>query len=353
MKETFKYPNSFELELGDKLPEIEIAYYTYGNLNANKDNVIWICHALTASADVEDWWSGLVGKGKIFDPEKYFIVCANILGSCYGTTGPTSLNPTTAQKYGIDFPFFTIRDMVKAHQLLQKHLGIERIQILAGGSMGGYQALEWAIMDAISIENLFLIATSAEESAWGKAIHAAQRMAITADPNWAKGEIGLGDHGLKAARAFGMLTYRNYELFKSQQSDTNLSTFQNHRAATYVQYQAEKLAGRFDALTYFKLSEAMDTHQLARNRASLEVVIGSIEQNVLVVGISSDILCPKEEQILLANHLPNSVYREIDSAYGHDGFLVESEKIKDILQDWISDKKIFIASTHDKKYNKL
>lgn len=342
MKKLYKFSQPFSLETGEILPEIEIAYHTYGELNSSKTNVVWICHALTASSDAADWWDGLVGSGKVIDTDRYFVVCANILGSCYGSTGPTSINPNTQEKYGKDFPLLTIRDLVKAHQVLKTHLGIEKIQLLMGGSMGGYQVLEWAVMEPETIYNMFLIATSAEESAWGKAIHTAQRMAISADPNWEKGIQGIGDAGLKAARGIGMLTYRNYELFKSQQSDDDLEIIQHHKANSYIQYQGQKLADRFDALTYYKLTELMDTHQLARGRAkSSAEVLAKINQPSLVMGISSDILCPPAEQKYLANHLPNSEYFEIDSSYGHDGFLIESEKIGKILKDWIMRKKVF------------
>lgn len=342
MKQLYSYNQPFQLESGEYLPKLDIAYYTFGKMNESKNNIIWVCHALTASADVSDWWNGLVGKGKVLDPDEYFIVCANILGSCYGSTNHKTINPKNNQKYGIDFPFFTIRDMVNAHKILQDHLNIDKIQLLVGGSMGGYQALEWSVMEANSIENLFLLATSAEESAWGKAIHAAQRMAIKADPKWQSGEIGVGDAGLKAARGIGMLTYRNYKLFKAQQSDENVNVLKNYKSKSYIEYQAQKLADRFDALTYFQLSEAMDSHQLARNRAdSVEEILNQIKQNTLVIGISSDILCPPEEQKFLAEHLPNAEYHEIDSHYGHDGFLIESEKIASILLDWLDRKRVF------------
>ena len=144
--EYFQYQQPFTLENGQSLPELTIAYHSYGELNENKDNVIWICHALTANSDVADWWPGMIGKGLLFDPEKDFIVCANILGSCYGSTGPLSINPENGEPYFNSFPIVTIRDMVKAHMLLRQHLGITKISLLIGGSIGGYQALEWAIM---------------------------------------------------------------------------------------------------------------------------------------------------------------------------------------------------------------
>ena len=338
MTQIFLSKEPFHLEMGGILPELKIAYHTYGKLNSEKSNVLWICHALTASADAQDWWNGLVGENKIFDPKNFFIVCANIIGSPYGSTSANSLNPETNKKYGIDFPFFTIRDMVKAHQLLKAHLGIEKIKLLIGGSMGGYQALEWTITEQSTIKNLFLIATSAEESAWGKAIHTAQRLAIESDPEWTKGEIGIGNKGLKAARGIGMLTYRNYELFKKQQSDEDFNIYKNHKATSYIKYQAQKLADRFDALSYYKLTEAMDSHQLARGRnKTVEEVLNQIKTPTLVMGISSDILCPPQEQQYLAQHIPNAEYHEIDSAYGHDGFLIENEKIGEILMTWMKE----------------
>ena len=336
MKHLYHYQKPFELECGAVLEGIEICYYTYGKLSAQADNVIWICHALTADADVSGWWSGLVGAGKTFDPDQYFIVCANILGSCYGTTGPTSKIPGSEEIYGLAFPRFTVRDMVAVHSLLRQHLKIEQIHILAGGSMGGYQVLEWALMEPGHIRNLFLIATSVEESAWGKAIHTAQRMAIAADPQWMEGQQGIGDKGLKAARAIGMLSYRNYQLFKEQQSDEQVDLSTQPKAGSYLHHQAQKLADRFDPLTYYRLTEAMDTHSIARGRAGTAAeILKEIQQPSLVMGISSDILCPVPEQEFLARHLPYATFHKIDSGYGHDGFLIEDNKIAKHLTEWM------------------
>lgn len=338
MQQAFHYQQPFPLESGASLPELHISYHTYGQLSAAKDNVIWICHALTASADAADWWNGLVDAGKTFDTNQYFIICANILGSCYGTTGPTSIAPASQQAYGIAFPCITIRDMVAAHRLLQKHIGIDKIHLLAGGSMGGYQALEWATIAPNDIGHLMLIATAAAESAWGKAIHATQRMAIEADPAWQAGIVGKGDAGLKAARGIGMLTYRNYNIFNKQQTDIDNNEVSNHKAAQYIAYQAQKLANRFDALTYHKLTTAMDTHQLARHRkAGIESILHNLLMPTLVMGISSDILCPPAEQQFIAAHMPNALYVEIDSDYGHDGFLIENEKIGKAFMQWMQD----------------
>src|SRR5437773_369652 len=208
--ELFNYNEPFELENGHILPCLTIAYHTYGKLNADKSNVIWICHALTANSDAEAWWPGVVGKKGFADPSKYFIVCANMIGSCYGSTGPLTIDPLTQQPYFSSFPIVTIRDMVKAHSLLRKHLGVEKIYLLMGGSMGGYQALEWCAMEKDVIENLFVIGTSGTESAWGIAVHTSQRLAIEADASWRFHQHNAGAKGLKAARAMGVISYRNY-----------------------------------------------------------------------------------------------------------------------------------------------
>ncbi|WP_315818127.1 alpha/beta fold hydrolase [Paraflavitalea speifideaquila] len=179
----FQYNQPFPLENGQTLPELTIAYHTYGTLRADS-KVVWICHALTANSEVADWWQGVVGKDCVINPDQYFIVCANILGSCYGTTGPLSTNSITNQPYFHQFPLVTIRDMVKAHILLRQYLGINNIYLLMGGSMGGYQVLEWSVQEKDLIQRLFLLATSPTESAWGIAIHATQRLAIEADSTW-------------------------------------------------------------------------------------------------------------------------------------------------------------------------
>ena len=332
----FHYPHPIILENGGTLPELTIAYNTYGRLNADKSNVVWVCHALTANSDTADWWSGIVGTQHVIDPEKYFIICANILGSCYGSTGPLSNNPTTGEPYFHSFPLVTIRDMVRAHILLRQHLGIEKIHLLMGGSMGGYQAMEWCVMENKVIENLFLLATSPTESAWGIAIHTAQRLAIEADGTWQDPTITAGAKGLKAARAIGMLTYRNYGIMVQQQTDGDAEKLDHYKVSAYIQYQGDKLVQRFNAFSYWLLTKSMDSHHLARSRGgNLITVINQIKQRTLIIGISSDILCPLVEQQFLASHLPNSELVIIDSNYGHDGFMVESVKISKQLSAWL------------------
>ncbi len=332
----YKYTNDFILENGYSFPEIEIAYTTYGKLNADKTNVVWVCHALTANSDAADWWNGVVGSNHVINPEKYFIVCANILGSCYGSTGPLSINPITQQPYYNNFPLITIRDMVKAHILLREYLHIDKIFLLMGGSMGGYQAMEWCAMENNVIENLFLLATSASESAWGIATHTAQRLSIEADGTWNSPSASAGAKGLKAARAIGMLTYRNYNIMVQQQTDGDNKKTDDFKASSYINYQGDKLANRFNAYSYWQLTKSMDSHNIARNRnGDTAAILQLFTQRTLIIGVSSDILCPLVEQHFLAQNIPNSSLIEIDSDYGHDGFMVESKIISQHLAEWL------------------
>ena len=335
MEEFHRY-QPFPLESGQTLPDIRIGYHTYGNLNAEADNVVWICHALTANSDVIRWWPGMVGEHRFIDPEKHFIVCANIIGSCYGSSGPLSEDPATGKNYFSSFPQVTIRDMVKAHVLLRKHLGIKQIRLLMGGSMGGYQALEWCLMEPHLIRDLFLIATSAAESAWGIAVHTSQRLSIEADASWMERQPEAGAKGLRAARGIGILTYRNYAIMKEKQTDPDVEKLDNYRASSYISYQGNKLSRRFNAYSYWLLTKAMDSHHLARHRGGdLKKVLSEIRQRTLIVGITSDILCPIPEQEFLAANIPNARLVRIDSLYGHDGFMVETEKIGQCLKEWM------------------
>jgi homoserine O-acetyltransferase len=334
----FDHNTDFTLENGTVLPSMSIAYDTYGKLNEAKNNVVWVCHALTASSDAADWWKGLVGEGCLINPDKYFIVCANILGSCYGSTGPTSINPATGTVYYSDFPKVTIRDIVQANILLRKHLGIDQIHLLMGGSMGGYQVLEWSVMEKELIKNLFLIATSPSESAWGVAVHTAQRLAIEADYTWKDHAADAGARGLKAARAIGMLTYRNYGTFQEKQTDPDPEKIDDFKASSYLNYQGDKLVKRFNAYSYWLLTKAMDSHHLGRGRGGdLIKVLQSIQQPTLIIGIRSDILCPLDEQRFMADHIPDTRFIEIDSAYGHDGFIIETAQITKFLGEWLKD----------------
>lgn len=320
----------FQLESGAILENLTIAYNTYGQLNENKSNVIWICHALTANSDVSDWWSGIVGVGKFYDPNDYFIVCANVIGSAYGTTGP--LIPQLNQRPLLDnFPTITIRDMVHAHQLLCNRLGVRSIHTLLGASVGGQQALEWAILDDDLIQSLVLIATNAQHSAYGIAFNESQRLAILADATYGNGTIKGGRAGLIAARSIALLSYRSYKGYNETQTDTEDSKLKNYKAASYQKYQGEKLANRFNAYSYVTLINAMDSHNVARNRGELADVLKGVKAKTITIGIDSDVLFPTNEQKLLADLIPNAYYEEITSDFGHDGFLIETDQLTLIL----------------------
>jgi homoserine O-acetyltransferase len=336
-KHTYISDQPFQLEFDGTLPNVEICYHTYGELNAAKDNVVWVCHALTANSDAADWWEGLVGSNKVIDPSTHYIVCANIIGSCYGSSGPLTINPETGAPYYSDFPQVTIRDMVKAHLLLKTHLGIEKIHIGLGGSMGGYQLLEWTLMEENVFEHLVLTVTGAQESAWGKAIHATQRMAIESDPSWKDHTPEAGKNGMMTARGIGMLTYRNYDMYVRTQTDESFE-LGNYRADSYIRYQGEKLAKRFHAFTYWLLAHAMDSHDISRDRGTLEETLGSVNAKTLIIGVTSDILCPVQEQQKLEKNMPNATFKAIDSPYGHDGFLIEFEQISNAILAFLKEK---------------
>ncbi len=300
------------LESGGLVKQLKIAYHTYGKLNEAKDNVVWVCHALTANSDVTDWWKGLVGENYLIDPSNYFIVCANIIGSCYGSSAPSSFNGPKS--------IVTIKDIVNAHKLLAKHLGIPKIKLCIGGSLGGMQVMEWAIELPAFFEAIVLIATSAKHSAWGIAFNEAQRMALEQQEN-----------GLETARAIAMLSYRNYTTFSQTQSDPVHKT-DNYLAASYMRYQGKKLANRFTKESYYTLTKAMDSHDVGRHQGGIKNALAKIKAKTVIVGISSDLLFPTSEQSVLHQFIPQSTFHIIDSIYGHDGFLIETEQLSEILK---------------------
>lgn len=329
---TFHSPAPFLLESGETIPEIDIAYHTYGTLNENKDNVVWVCHALTANSDVNDWWPHTVEKGCFLDPERWYVVCANILGSCYGSTGPTSINPTTGMPYYDEFPKLTIRDMVNAHLLLADTLGIKRIHTLVGCSVGGFQAIEWAAMQPERFDKLIFLATSAKASPWSIALDETQRMAIMSDKSYGEKRKDAGRDGLAAARAIGLLSYRGPWGYNQTQQDPPSDTLPStHRACTYQRYQGEKLCRRFDAYSYMAILDAFDTHDIGRGRGGVEEALSRIKAPSIVIGITTDIIFTPDEMKQLTAMLPNAEYFELQSEFGHDGFLVEHKKLNDIL----------------------
>ncbi len=337
----FNYPSKFILESDAILPEIEIAYHTFGELNADKSNVIWVCHALTANSNVFDWWDGLFGESSLYNPTDYFIVCANNLGSCYGTTGPLSINKKTNKPWFDYFPQITIKDMVASFELLRKHLGISKLHTLIGGSQGGQIAMEWALTNNSVTENLILIATNAQHSPWGIAFNESQRLTIKADITYFSNIADAAKKGLSAARSIALLSYRGYSTYCETQRDDDYTKTTNYAAASYQRYQGEKLVKRFNAYSYVRLLDAMDSHNVARNRAeSTEQALKQIQAKTLVIGLKTDILFPLSEQQHLAKYINGSSYFEIDSAYGHDGFLIETKKLTQVINNYYSIQKL-------------
>ncbi|WP_419800658.1 homoserine O-acetyltransferase family protein [Mucilaginibacter sp.] len=328
----FTFTDRFILESGKQLQGLEIAYHTFGKLNPQKNNVVWVCHALTANSDVFDWWAGLFSEKSIFNPEEHFIVCANILGSAYGTTNPLSINPKTDEPYFLSFPEVTIRDLVKVHQLLANQLNIENIEVLIGGSLGGQQALEWAISEPDRMRQLIILATNARHSPWGIAFNESQRLCISADPTFYKSQLHGGNNGLKAARSVALLSYRNYQTYCATQAETDVQKQGSFNASSYQNYQGQKLVNRFNAYSYWYLTKVMDSHNVARNRISIENALGKITARTLIIAIASDVLFPPEEQKLLNRHIEGSVFAEVQSLFGHDGFLIETDAIRKIIQ---------------------
>lgn len=322
MHTTLLQPETKKLELDEKLvleggytlPSVTVQYTTIGELSAGKDNVIWIFHALTGNSNPLDWWSGVFGKDAAFDPEHDFIICANVLGSCYGTTGPENF----------DFPVITVHDMVVLHQRLRDHLGIRHVKLGIGGSLGGQQLLEWAVQEPDFFENIVPIATNAVHSPWGIAFNEAQRMALK-NPDL--------EAGLEAARAIAMLSYRHYNAFELKQKDHD-QRWDEFSASGYVRHQGEKLRKRFTPYSYYYLSKAMDSHNLGRHHISTREALESINSRTLVLGLDSDVLFPLTEQQFINSCIPNSRLQVISTNYGHDGFLIEYEQLNTLLKNF-------------------
>ena len=339
-KTIFQYHQSFQLESGATLPGYHLAYTTLGEMNADKSNVVWIFHALTANSNPAEWWPNMVGEGAYFDPERFFIVCVNMPGSCYGSIDALDLNNETGKPYYHSFPQFTTRDMIRAYQPLREQLGIEKIHLGIGGSMGGHQLLEWAIEEPDFFTHIVPIATNAQHSPWGMAFNASQRWCIENDCTWKNNDEDAGKEGMKIARSIALLSYRHYETYSSSQlgftADTETLEIdkQTTKAESYQHYQGEKLAKRFTAYSYYFLTHAMDKHNVGRGRTSVSAALHSIKAKALVIGISSDILFPPQEQEFLAAYIPNAQLAIIDSTYGHDGFLLECDALTRLLEEF-------------------
>lgn len=330
----YKSQETFQTEKGDLIEDLTIGYHTYGDFVPGKSKVVWVCHALTGNSDVFDWWAGIFGDAKLFNPKDYFIVCANVLGSSYGSSGPIS----TSKTGGIlneKFPLITPRDMAKAHEVLRNELKIETIDFLIGASLGGQQALEWSIDLQTKVKQLIVIATNAQHSPFGIAFNESQRMAIKNDPTYGSGYLNDAQKGLEIARSIAMISYRSYAGYGKTQKEEDNNKFEDFKASSYQRYQGEKLAKRFNAYAYETLSKAMDAHNVGRGRGGVIKALSYIKAKTLVIGIDSDLLFPISEQLFLKEYIKDAYFKSISSDFGHDGFLVENEQLIEILEDFI------------------
>ena len=329
-------PGESPLELGGALPGVRVAYRTWGRLDAAGQNAVVVCHALTGSADADRWWTGMFGAGRALDPDRDFIVCSNILGSCYGTTGPASVNPSTGRPWLGDFPPITVRDMVRAQRELLRGLGVTRVRMAVGGSLGGMQVLEWALSYPEMVEAIVPIAISARHSAWAIGLSEAQRQGIYADPRWKGGRYEMGEppvSGLAAARMMAMCTYRHKWSFE-ERFGRRPQTADLFAMESYLRYQGQQFVERFDAATYVALTRAMDTHDVARGRGDLDDVLRTIRQPTLVVSIDSDVLYLPDEQEVIARGIPGAKLARLASRDGHDAFLIDVDWLSDVVAEF-------------------
>lgn len=349
------------LECGRTLPELDVAYETYGELSPAGDNVIFICHALTGDAHVAGvlgtpdgppgWWDEMIGPGRGIDTTYYHVVCANILGGCRGTTGPSSIDPGTGKPYGAAFPPISVADIVDVHMRLLQHLGITELAAVIGGSFGGMQVLDWAIRYPDQVKRAICIASAASLSSQALAFDIVGRSAITDDPDWQGGDYAdtgrVPASGLALARKIGHITYLSPELMsdkfgrKRQAGDRQPATgFQSDFAVeSYLAYQGTKFVGRFDANSYLHITAAMDDYDIAQQYGSLESAFRAIEAKLLIVALSADWLFPAEQSRELANTLLRAgkaaSYCLLHAPHGHDAFLVDIEHLAEVLRAFL------------------
>jgi homoserine O-acetyltransferase/O-succinyltransferase len=321
---------------GIELP-FQLAYQTWGKLNKTGDNAVLVVHALSGSANLESWWPDLLGSNKPLNPERDFVICINLLGSCYGSSGPASIQPNSNELWKIDFPQLSIRDQVCAQATLIRHLGINKLRCIIGPSLGGMIALEWALLEPELVSSLILIATTAQHSAQAIAHSSCQRTAIRLDPNFNNGYYlahQAPENGLALARQMAFITYRSDREF-SERFQRLPGEHQAFAVQDYLLHQGHKFTERFDANCYIRLSECMNSHDIGKNRNGVISALQSIQQPTLVISLEHDQLYTYAEQALLAEHIPNATHQLINTRYGHDGFLIESQAMATILSPFL------------------
>lgn len=338
----------FRLEGGGVLPELEIAYHTYGEPNAERSNTVLVLHAFSGDSNAARWWETMVGRGKPIDTTKYFVVCSNVLGGCAGTTGPTSLNPATGRPYGIDFPIPTIRDMVRVQALLLDHLGIERLLAVVGGSMGGMQALEWAKTFPDRVGASIVLASTTRLGPQNIAFHEVGRNAIKRDPDWQGGHYPPGKgprNGLAVARMLGHITFLSEEAMhrkfgrRLRRKEDGSGTYDEFEVESYLKYQGTRFVDRFDANTYILLTEAMDVFDFSEGYGSLRDAFAATRCDFLIVSFSSDWLFPTAQSREMAMALLQAgrsvTFHEIDTPAGHDSFLLENPEMEELIRAFL------------------
>ncbi len=353
---TFNEP--FKLCSGATFPSITVAYETYGTLNKDKSNAIIVFHALTGDSHVakhndeerEGWWEGMVGPGKSYDTDKYFVICANVLGGCKGTTGPMFVNPKDGRPYGMRFPVVTIEDMVNAQVKLLDYFGIERVFLATGGSMGGLQVLQFCVSFPDRVQNAQILAATSRTSPQSIALNEVARQAIYADLNWQNGDYYGKPHpdkGLAVARMLGHITYlceeQMQEKFGRRLQDKERFGFDfniDFQVESYLGYNGKKFTQRFDANSLLYVTKAIDYFDISNGYASLDAAISRIKARVLVVSYSTDWLFPAEQSVELTGAmLKNGIdatYVNVDCKFGHDSFLLDIEKLTDLTRDFLS-----------------
>ena len=319
------------LEAGGVLKGAHLVFHTSEQPHGR---VVWICHALTANSDPEDWWPQMVGPGKPIDTDKDTVVCVNMLGSSYGSESPARENPATGRPWMLDFPDVTIRDTVNAFIRVREHLGINHIDLLIGASNGGFHAIEWAIMEPDVMKRCLFLCTAPRISPFMGATVEAQRMALEADASFRQARsLEGGREGLKCARAQALISYRCFKGYGLTQAEPDPDTLFAGRVASYERYQGEKLLRRgFDAYSYYSLCCAMDSHNVGRGRGGVRQALQSIRAAVTVVAVDSDQIFPPFEGREWTSWIPGAKYLEISSDFGHDGFLLETDKLSPLCK---------------------